>query len=163
MNTSQVIETLRNYLANQSDIQHWLGVSTAANALKQILYKDCQYVSVDGNYKFPVIALKFDDDADTLLAASNNVVLELGIVHTVKGANPMHTCLRLKDHIKDALINKNNNDRKQDDINAQGQSLGFDPKIRGLFWVSAITYDDKEQGSERLHRIGCMVRLVVGD
>ena len=163
MNSSQIIGTFRYFWASDATLQSYLEATSRDEALKQILAKDASYMSLKDGYKYPGLAVRLIDDYDDARIPSNNEFLEVMLINDVKKSNSLLTIYNIKDRIKEMTIDRINGHAKLDNLNAQGQSLGFDTKIRGVFWVSASPYDEKEQGSERLQRLTCLMRLIVGD
>lgn len=163
MDSVAVIKSIRSYLSTDATLRGYFGVASADEAMKRLVMKDGQYAQVTDFYGFPAVAFKLDDDASEAYVPTNDLLLSLHIVNKLANSNCMLTCIQIKDRVKQLLCNKSNSDNKHEAINAQGRSLGLDVKIRGIFWVSGLTYDDIEQGSERLHRINCLIKLIVGD
>ena len=167
MDSIAVIAALRYYWSNDSTLQTLLGVSTQAEALKRIVMKDAQYVNMKSDtadqYPLPAITLKLDDEEETVGVPSNEEYIEAIIYNSTYNANCIYDNIRIKDRLKTITAEKKSGDDFHSNINAQGQALALDPKVRGVFWVSASTYDDKEQGTQRLHRIICVLRMIVGD
>ena len=168
MDSVALLSAVRYYLSTDATLRNsnHLNASTEAAARNKILIKDGTTVSIDGSYSFPIICLKLND-GEAVALPTNEEFLELMIINTTKGSAvnqyPLTICTRIKDRLKYLMANKCSSDDKHVSINVQGQLLGTNPKVRGMFWVSALTYDDKEQGSERLHRINCVVQMIVGD
>ena len=163
MNTIDLFESVRNYIADDADMRSLLNQTTKANTLKVILFRDGEYISIKDRYQYPAIAIAMADDDTPEAIASNNVFLHLMPVNTVANANCMKVNYMIKDRLRELLDNKTNDDTKHVAINAQALALGLSLKVRGVFWVSASPYEDKEQGSERLHKISCFIKMVVGD
>jgi len=164
MNTVAVIASLRDYIAEDSSMQALLSESTKAGTLRRVVYKDSTYINIEDFYGYPAITMKIDDDDPPMSIPANNHILQLMVINKITNNNCMLTCVEIKDRLKNLLVNTcNQSDNKHVSINAQGAALGYDPKIRDLRWVSATTYDDIEQGTEKLHRIMCLLHLHVGE
>ena len=161
MDTTVILDTLRNYYANDSTMRNYLGVTTVNDALRRMVYGYAIYLrKKNAGWLFPGMVFKFNDEEDKQALASNEVFLTIICVDSFQHDSPIGT-IRMKDRIKDMTADKDINNH--DTINAQGQKLGYDPKIRGIFWVSGQTYEDREQGSEQLHKISCLFKMIVGD
>ena len=137
------------------------GETTAANMRnKRIFLKDTFYVSIKGNQNFPAITIKTNDDNPNIRGADDNsIYLEICVFNKWGNPNAMTLNLRAKDRLK--LLFEDNHET----INYM--ALTFAPpvilKVRDVAWVSATSYDDKEQGSERMHKNICLLKLTVGD
>jgi hypothetical protein len=164
MNSVAVIKSLRYYLGNDATMRSYLSASDVTVALRQILYQDSEYINKSGGYLYPAITFKMNEQGIDVTIPTNNPIINFMLINKIVNPDPMLTLVRMKDRLKYLLIDKTNTDKKFEDINSQGKALDCgDPKIRLLSWVGAVTYDDVEQGSERLHKINCLVQLVVGD
>jgi hypothetical protein len=165
MNTNAVIRTLRNYWSNDADILLYMKVANRAAALKQIIMKDTFYMSKSeaAGYSFPMVLIKFNEDPAHRTVPSNNVLLEVMLVATTGISDSLLNLVNLKDRLRELMHNYDNSSNKHIDINNQAAALGLNIKVRDVSWVRAWTYDDVEQGSERLHRIMCLMNLVVGE
>lgn len=170
MSTStDTIKSLRYYLADDSELQSIWGESTQAGMLKRLLYKDSVYASSNedgkgaqgaGEYLYPHIGLKLDDDEPQLRCSDDNTfAVTLAIVNKYGNANVSLVNMQTKDRLKKLLRDKASDLRNK----AATLSPSIDLKVRDIAWVSAVTYDDKEQGSERRHYIICTVQMTVGD
>ena len=158
MNTPNLLKTLRYYIGADSSIQTLLGEATAQDTRKHLVMMDAVYVSKDSGYSYPRIGLLVDDDAPRMRGCDDNTVdLFLDIANKYANADCALVNLKLKDRLKDLI------DEKHADINDQAVTLSLSLKLRGIFWVSGVTYNDKTQGSERLHRYNCQFVLTVGD
>jgi hypothetical protein len=160
MNSVTIVEVLRNCIANVPGIRTLLRVSSAANALKVILYTDAEYVGKDDFYSLPGIVLRMDDDASTLRGSDSNTVdVEITIVDSVmaKSGSAAINCMKIRDLLK--TLFKDNHIV----INNQATALGKTLKVRDSEWVSSVSFKEKTQGTERLHKIICTLKLIVGD
>ncbi len=165
MNSVNLIKSIRHYLAADASLRTLLGASSAADALSnRLFYKDSIYASknVSGasEYLYPHIGLKLNDDNPILRGADDNCVyVELIIENKIGNTNAQLVNIQIKDSIKELL------EEKSKELNTMALTLSPPVilKVRDIAWVSAITYDDKEQGSERRHRFICAVKLIVGD
>ena len=164
MDTVDLIQSIRDYLSADSDLRsHFTGATTKALMLRRVLYKDAQYVSIKNHFDYPFITLMLDETDEETFVPSNKLMLKVSLNNSWKNAACAETNVRIKDRIKELMANKCNTDAKHEEINDQATALGLDIKVRELTWVSAVTYDDKEQGSERLHKIICIIQMTVGD
>jgi hypothetical protein len=164
MNSVAVIKSLRYYLANDATMRSYLSAADYTVALRQIVYQDSEYINKSGGYLYPAITFRLNEQGIDVTIPTNNAIVNMMLINKIVNPDPMLTLVRMKDRIKYLLIDKTNTDRKYELINSQGQALDCgDPKIRLVSWVGAATYDDVEQGSERLHKINCLLQLVVGD
>jgi hypothetical protein len=156
---------VRNYIANDASFRTVANMASAVAALKRILCKDTSTISVTDFYTYPGISLKLDDEYTREAIPSNNQLLQLMIVNSVKNSDALMTIHRMKDRLRDLFDDRSNKPehKRHTFLTAQASTLGYDVKFRGTYWVNAWTYDDIEQGSERLHRIICLVRLVIGE
>ena len=160
MNSINFIKTIRYLFANDATIRSFLRTNDVTTALQSILYSDSEYVSKEDFYSFPGIALRMDDDVSTLRGSDTNTVeLEISIVDSVmaKSNSAMINCMNIRDRIK--IMLKDNHSI----INDQATALGLALKVRDSEWVSSVTYKDKTQGSERLHKIICSIKFIIGD
>jgi hypothetical protein len=160
VNTPNLVNAIRNTIAADSSIRALLRCSSKNNALRVIVYSDSEYVGKEDFFSLPGIAVRIDEDASTLRGSdSNTVFVEIAVVDSVnsKVGGAVLNCTQIKDLLK-ILFRDNHNI-----INAQALSLGFSLKVRDSEWVSSITYKDKTQGTERLHKIISTVKLIVGD
>lgn len=164
MNTPLLIRTLREYLASDSGMMTLLSVSTAADAKNyRLVAKDAKYTSHNesGNkWSYPLITFKvYDDEPMVRGADDNSVFLELVVENKFSNTNALMVNMQIKDKLKLLLEDKHS------EVNAVATT--FSPpqtlKVRDIAWVSAVVYDDKEQGTERLHKYTCLMKLVVGD
>ena len=87
------------------------------------------------------------------------IIVEIIIVESVmaKVGSAAINCMQLKDLIKTLLEDDN------EALNTQATVLGDTLKVRDSEWVSAVTYKDKTQGTERLHKIICTMKFIIGD
>jgi len=163
MDTIAVIKTLRYLLANNSDIRSYLGTSTVDAALLQIPYQDGIVAQRVNFQSYPVIAMKIDDDDEDVLRGSdsNTIFVTMVVINyinnNVGSFNWLEVLHRIKDKMK--LLIKDNHET----INSQGTALSLNLKIRDAHWVGGVTYDDKTQGTEDLHKIICTTKFIVGD
>lgn len=164
MNTVAVIASIRDYIAEDASIQSLFSENDKPGTLQRIMYKDSTYINIEDFYEYPAITMKIDDDDPPISIPANNHLLQLMVINKINNDNCMLTCVEIKDRLKNLLVNTaNQNDGKHVNINVQGVALGYDPKIRDVRWVSATTYDDVEQSTEKLHRIVCLLTLHVGE
>jgi hypothetical protein len=163
MNTVNLIKALRYTIANDATVMGYLGKSTAADALTRLGIKHGFYMQKDGQYTLPAIAILVNDDEDREFIPVSELFVKFTIVNKFENPDAMMKCIQMKDRLKDLLCNKKNDDTKHESINTQASTLGFTLKVRDSRWVSGITYDDQEQGSQRLHKIDCVIKMVVGD
>ena len=162
MDSIGLIKTLRYLFANDSTIKSYLGVSTLANALIQIPYQDGILAKRINGEKYPVIALKLDDDESTLRGSDSNTAFVTMVVinyinNSVGSINWLEVIHKLKDKMK-LLIRDNH-----ESINTQAIALSLNLKVRDSLWVGGVTYDDKTQGTEDLHKIICTTKFIIGD
>jgi len=160
MNSVDFIYVVRNLIANDAAIRVLLRATNANAALKSILYTDAEYVSKDAFYSLPGIAIKYDDEASTLRGSdSNTLMVGFEIVDSVmaKVDSAAINCMKIRDALKTLLEDKHTT------INAQASTLGRTLKVRDSEWVSSVTFSDKTQGSERLHKIICTMKFISGD
>lgn len=164
MNSVNIIKALRYTIADDSIIRSLFEVSTRAAALKRVLYKDSVYTSSNAGgvkrYVYPQLGFKFNDDNPQIRGADDNsVMLEITIVNKFKNSSASLVNLQIKDRLKEMLEDGHQT------VNAKALTLSpsIVTKVRDISWVSGVAYDDKEQGSERLHKLICNLKLVVGD
>lgn len=162
MDTFNIIRTLRHYLANDSTLRSLMGSGDADTIRARIVYQDGIFVQKQDFYAYPMISLKLMEDEDSLRGSDSNTVSVMVTVHNpvnneVNGENAITANNRIKDRLK-LLIRD-----KHEPINNQGSLLGLTLKVRDASWVGAFPYDDKELGSERLHKIICTCNFIVGD
>ena len=159
MDTINLIKTLRYYIANDATIRSYLGTNlTVNNSLKQIIYQDGIFAQKDDRFSYPIITLKLDESEPTIRGCDTNTAFVTIIIHNpIKHLDPITKNIRLKDRL--GLLFRDNNTA----INNQATSLGINLKVRDSAWVSAETFDDKSQGTERLHKIICLTKFIVGD
>jgi len=162
MDSVNLIRAVRTVVANDSIIRTALGSNSAATALStQLFHKDGLYSRKSTQeYVYPHIAFKLDSDSPAIKGADDNaVMLFADIVNMPNKADFISNCYKCMDRLKTLLVDKPNV--------LNNIALTFSPavvlKVRDVSWVSGTTYDDKEQGSERKHRIICMLKMVVGD
>ena len=161
MDSLNTIKSIRHLLANDSSIRSILGSTSKQDTLDtRLFYKDSVYAAKIDGYDFPHIAMKLDSDPDSIRGADDNCLyLEIDIVSSVQISGASLKNLQIRDSIKKLLNNKH--------LAVNSTALTFSPavvlKVRDISWVSGITYDDKEQGSERRHKMICLFKLVVGD
>ena len=158
MDSVGFIKTIRYVFANDATLRGHLGVTTVAGALKKIIYSDAIFSQKEDFFVYPMIALRLDDEQSTLRGSDSNSPAVTMIIHNPsKNKNCIITNNRIKDRMK--LLIKDNNET----FNVQAQLLSLDVKVRDSHWVGAVTYDDKTLGSERLHKIICDCKFIVGD
>lgn len=163
MDTVNVIKTFRYYFSNNLDIQNYLGVNSAEDARKQIVYSDTLVVQKDGLYRYPVIVLRMDEDeALRKNLPTNTVLLDIEIYIPSKMNSFLITLNRIKDKLR-YLIRKTAVYNSVTQINDQASTLGIDIKLHDSDWAGAVSYNEKTQGTERLHIIKCTARLILGD
>ena len=162
MDSVNLIRAVRTVVANDLIIRTALGSNSAATALStQLFHKDGLYSRKSTQeYVYPHIAFKLDSDSPAIKGADDNaVMLFADIVNMPNKADFISNCYKCMDRLKTLLVDKPNV--------LNNIALTFSPpvvlKVRDVSWVSGTTYDDKEQGSERKHRIICMLKMVVGD
>lgn len=162
MDSSNLIKAVRTVLANDAVIRTALGSGSATTALNtQLFHKDGLYSRKSTQeYVYPHIAFKLDTDSPAIRGADDNaVMLFADIVNMPNKADFISNCYKCMDRLKTLLVDKPNV--------LNNIALTFSPavvlRVRDVSWVSGTTYDDKEQGSERKHRIICMLKMVVGD
>ena len=162
MDSFNLIKAVRTVLANDAAIRTALGSVSVATALNtQLFHKDGLYSRKSTQeYVYPHIAFKLDTDSPAIRGADDNaVMLFADIVNMPNKADFISNCYKCMDRLKTLLVDKPNV--------LNNIALTFSPavvlRVRDVSWVSGTTYDDKEQGSERKHRIICMLKMVVGD
>lgn len=158
MNSVNFIESLRTYFANDSEMRSYLGVATAEDAERVLVYSDSIFSQKEDFFTYPMISFRLDEDESTMRGSdSNTPQVNMTIHNPAKNDGCIITLNRIKDRMK-TLIKDNHVA-----INTQGALLGYVLKVRDSTWVGGITYDDKTLGSERLHKIICTCNFIVGD
>jgi hypothetical protein len=164
MNSVHLLKGLRYYLAANTALRTLLGTTTNDSTLARLLYKDSLYASSNEggtqNYPYPHITFKLNDDDPKLrFSDDNSVYLELTIENLFSNSSASMVNLQIKDCLKELLEDSHSA------INAKALTLTppLTLKVRDIAWVSARTYDEKEQGTERVHKYICIMKLVVGD
>jgi hypothetical protein len=148
----------RNLVANDATIRGYLGAVNATEALKWIRYSDTALVQIEDFYQYPCIISKFNEDESTLRGSdSNTPIVITSIYNSTKNDNYAITNMRIRDRLKQLL--RDNHEA----LNSQAVSLSLSLKVRDVTWVGSITYDDKTQGTERLHKIICTQKFIVGE
>jgi hypothetical protein len=160
MDTVNLIKSLRYLIANDSTLQGatCFNKSTSAEMLKVLIYSDGIFASKADFHSYPMLSIRLDDDEDHLRGSDSNTVPITMTIHTPTvqdGAIIRNN--RIKDRLK--LLLRDNHE----EINSQATALSINLKVRDCQWVGAVTYEDKELGSERLHKIICNVKLILGD
>lgn len=161
MDSINLIKALRYTVANDSDMRTLFGEDTAQAMLDSRLFlKDSFYVSKEGGQDFPALTFKISDDDPLVRGCDDNqVILELTVYNKWGNTGSATLNMRAKDRLKLLL------EDEHEIINSV--ALTFAPpvtlKVRDVAWVSASSYDDKEQGSERMHKNICFLKLTVGD
>lgn len=164
MNSVNLIKTFRYVISDDSSMRTLFEESTQTEMLKRMLFKDAIYASSNENgtqwFEYPHMTFKIEDDEPIIRGCDdNNVFLEITIVNRFGKNYSATSILNIKDRLKELL------EDKHEVLNAK--ALTFSPpiilKVRDIAWVSAIMYDDKEQGTERLHKCICNLKLIVGD
>lgn len=161
MDTINLYKAVRYVIANDDTMRTLFSEVDAAGMIgKRLFAKDSFYVSKDGNQSFPAITIKTSDDEPMLRGCDDNqVLLELTVYNKWGNEDALTLNLRAKDRLKLLL------EDGHEIINSV--ALTFAPpvtlRVRDVAWVSAASYDDKEQGSERLHKNICFLKLTVGD
>lgn len=158
MDSVQFIKTLRYLFANDATLRGYLGASTVNEALQVLIYSDGVFSQISDFFRYPMVSFRLDDEESTLRGSDSNSPLLNITVHNPSARNScITTNNRIKDRVK--LLIRDNNEA----INNQAASLGLILKVRDANWVGAVTYEDKELGSERLHKIICTCNFIVGD
>lgn len=160
MNSVTFIKVLRYLIANDATMRNLFGASSVADCVnKRLFYKDATFADKEPQFVYPAITLKLDEDESSLRGSDTNTIfLEITIANDFKTDQYPHTAnIRLKDRLKELL------EDNHEAINAQAISLSEVLHCRDIAWVSAITYDDKTQGTQRLSRIICTIKAIVGD
>ena len=162
MDTINLITTLRNFYANDATLRTYLNANSVANALLQLPYQDGIIAQRNTFQKYPVVTFKIDDEEDLLRGSDSNTVFVTNIVinyinNDIGNYNWLELIHRIKDRMK--ILLKDNHET----INSQATALSLSLKVRDSHWVGGLTYSDKVQGTEDLHKIICTTKFVVGD
>lgn len=158
MDSINFTKTLRYYFANDSTLRGYLGASSVNEALRVLIYSDSTFSQKKDFFSYPMISFRIDEEESTLRGSDSNTIPVNIIVHNpAKNDNCIIINNRIKDRMK-ILIRDNH-----EAINAQAVSLGLTLKVRDANWVGAVTYEEKELGTERLHKIICTCNFIVGD
>jgi hypothetical protein len=167
MNTPLVVKSFRYVIANDAILRLRFKEITEAGMLFRLLYKDASYVSLEdvnsttaeSEYKYPAIVFKINDDEDLLRGSdSNTIFVEMTIINSYANNASQTVNMLIKDRLKTIMKDKH------EILNAQAlSSFSEILKCRDLAWVSAISYDDKTQGTQRLNKITCLLKAIVGD
>lgn len=161
MDSVNMIKAFRYQVAKDSTMQSLFGESTDTDVLnKRLFYKDSTYVGVPDGYDYPALSFKLDDDEPMIRGCDDNtLMLEATIYNKFGNDQAQIINLRIKDRLKLILEDQN--------VAINAQALTFPTpvvlKVRDVAWVSAISFDEKTQGSERLHKNICTLKLTVGD
>lgn len=164
MDTYNLIKTLRYYFAADATMRTLLGVATAQLARAQLRYSDSNLAQVTAQHSFPCITLKIDDDDPIAREIPTNTIYLTATVWCPSVVNNYaEKCIKLKDRLN-YLLKKTAVNNVVTNINTQATTLGLTSvKVHDAAWVGAVTYDDKTQGTERLHKIICTARFILGD
>jgi len=159
MNTPLFVKSLRNVIADDSTMRTLIGETTSANMLnKRLFYKDATFSEIEGNFAYPAILIKTDDDDPTERGIdTNTLMIELTIINKFGADGAQMLNMQIKDRLKILLH------EKHELLNNRAKLFSATLHCRDLAWVSAITYDDKTQGTQRLHRNICTMKAIVGD
>jgi len=163
MNTVNLIKAVRYVLANDTIFMGYLGKTTAADALTRIGIKHGFYMNKSGLYSLPAVVMLINEEDVKEYVKANDLLVKFTLVNNFDESNAMMVLIQMKDRLIDLLCNKCNSDSKHEVINSQAATLGFALKVRDVHRVSVLTYDDQEQGSQRLHKIDCIIEMIVGD
>jgi hypothetical protein len=164
LNSVNVLKALRYAIANDAELRSIMGETTENGMLERLHYRDSIYSSRNASgrrgFKYPHFALSMDDDNPQIRGGDDNsVMLEIIIVNLFKNTSSALVNIQLKDRLKELL------EDSHEVVNARGLILSppVNIKVRDIAWVSAVNYTEKEQGSERLHKYICNMKLVIGD
>ena len=168
MDSISLLRAVREVIADDPEIRTQMESSDATDMLaNRLFYKDGVYArKATEEFQYPHLTFKLDrDDAQLRGADDNSLFLEINIVSIVDNSYYIIKLNRIADRLNLMFSDK-------DGVNAPGalnaKALTFSPdpvnlKVRYVDWVSGISHDDKEQGSERRHKIICLLKFTVGD
>ena len=162
MDSVDYVTTLRYYMASDSKLQAIFGL-TEEELLGRMYFQDTGFTNAQASgsqtVKYPCISILEEEESPPNGIPTSSVTLYIIVHNSIRNDNVVEVLLKIKDRLR--LLFRD----KHEDINSKSRSLNppLNLKVRNSQWVSGVHYQDKELGTERLHKIINTLQMIVGD